>query len=165
MKFTGTFKNLKNHGYTFQKLYAANYKCYRKKINEYDSTLWIFVGNGGSIEFEDWYGNTERLIELIKTINWDYIETNSLDYKYTHLRWYRDSKKGTPYVSKNSADFDLFISIYQQYPNYNKLSKEEQKDIINKCKPEVYCDFEREEVITEELSKKLLSEIETIQNC
>lgn len=63
LHFTVNVKELKNRGYTFQKLYAAEYKTYRKKINDY--TIWLWV-KGKEIEIEDWFSLTGPIIDFIK---------------------------------------------------------------------------------------------------
>ena len=62
-KFKGDFKQLIPMGYTFQKLYAANYKCYHK--GNPDFKIWIWVKNK-DIEVDWWYGYEQLLIEAIR---------------------------------------------------------------------------------------------------
>lgn len=54
LKFTGKFRDLKPAGYTFQKLYARNYRSYRKEVSPAE-TIWIWQHNGGYVEFNDLY--------------------------------------------------------------------------------------------------------------
>ena len=63
LHYTVDIKELKPRGYTFQKLYAAEYKTYRKKINNY--TIWLWV-KGKGIEIDDWYSLTGPIINFIK---------------------------------------------------------------------------------------------------
>ncbi len=56
---------LKARGYTFQKLYAADYKTYRKKFNR-DMTIWLWV-KGSLIEINDWHEHTGAIIDFYKT--------------------------------------------------------------------------------------------------
>jgi len=69
-----------NNDYIFQKLYAAQYPVYHKKLTEY--TLWCWVDNG-DIEINDWYNNSLLITEFyIK--NRDKMKQSKMfkDYKY-----------------------------------------------------------------------------------
>lgn len=63
LKLTADVNLLKERGYTFQKLFASNYKTYRKKIRDY--TIWVWVKNSG-VEIEDWYENTTAIVKFFK---------------------------------------------------------------------------------------------------
>ncbi len=65
IKYTGAFKDLIPLGFEFQKLYAANYRCYhsRKKGNP---VFWIWQ-KGREIEIEDWYDLSAPVIEYLRT--------------------------------------------------------------------------------------------------
>lgn len=59
-------KQLKSLGYTFQKMYAADYKCYHKKLSTKSNiTLWLWVA-GKTIEVNDWHQFTGSVIEFYK---------------------------------------------------------------------------------------------------
>ncbi len=72
LKFTIPLKELKGRGYTFQKLFAADYKSYRIKID--DHTIWLWE-KGRLLEINDWHQHTGNIIEFYK---------NNLD-KHTEL--------------------------------------------------------------------------------
>lgn len=63
MKFTIETKQLKERGYIFQKLFARNYKTYRKAIKEYTIWLWVLEH---SIEIKDWHEHTEAVLNFFK---------------------------------------------------------------------------------------------------
>ncbi len=63
MKFTIEITELKKRGYTFQKLYASNYKSYRKKIGDYKIWLWVIERE---LEIDDWHQHTDNIIKFFK---------------------------------------------------------------------------------------------------
>lgn len=65
IKFTGKYKDLKAMGYTFQKLYARNYRCYHKSIAEYSSqTIWIWQKDN-RVEIMDLYDLSYLVLQEI----------------------------------------------------------------------------------------------------
>lgn len=66
MQFTTPIPDLKDRGYIYQKLYAAEYKTYRKEFGEHkEYTIWLYV-QGKTIEINDWYSSTEAIINVYK---------------------------------------------------------------------------------------------------
>ena len=63
-KFLGRFRELIPAGYTFQKMYARNYRCYWKKI-QYGDHIWIWQHLGGYVELNDYYGFSGLIIDAI----------------------------------------------------------------------------------------------------
>lgn len=72
---------LKERGYTFQKLYASNYKCYHKKINK-NYTLWLWVAKK-TIEVNGWHQHTKSII--------DFYLNNILDKNYIKIQINHDT--------------------------------------------------------------------------
>jgi len=67
MRFTGKFNKLCALGYTFQKLYANNYRCYHKKLDGHH--IWVWQ-KGKEIEVDDWYHITEAIIKALTAFEW-----------------------------------------------------------------------------------------------
>lgn len=66
MEFTTPIKELIPRGYTFQKLYAADYKTYRKEIGEYNEyVIWLWQKDR-QLEINDWYNRTGNVIKCYK---------------------------------------------------------------------------------------------------
>ncbi len=63
LHYTIDVKKFKSMGYSFQKLYARNYKAYHKIIDEYDIWLWV---KDKIIEINDWHSNTSNIINFYK---------------------------------------------------------------------------------------------------
>lgn len=63
MKFTVEIKELKERGYTFQKLYASDHKSYRKKIGDYTIWLWVMERE---LEIDCWYQHTDNIVKFFK---------------------------------------------------------------------------------------------------
>ena len=161
MKFTGTFKNLKNYGYEFMKLYAMDYKVYNKKVNH--DEIWIWVAQGGYIELNDWYQNTEIILNTIKSIDWDRVE--EIDFmgapeKYIYVRWNHDSKKEKCKLSKDSLESEYFDMIYKNN-GMDHTTKEQRKEF----KDVVYKEHDRDIMVFKGEYDELLSEIEKSQKC
>lgn len=80
LQYTIQEKELKGMGYIFQKLYAADYKTYRLEVEKWSYTIWLWV-SGKSIEVNDWYSFTHKVLEFYKAnrdsekfLNKDYIK-------------------------------------------------------------------------------------------
>lgn len=63
LNYTVKDSELKAMGYKFQKLYANNYKSYRKEISGH--TIWLW-SKGKTIEIDNWHQNTKAIIEFYK---------------------------------------------------------------------------------------------------
>lgn len=70
VKFKGPFKELKKNGWTFQKLFARNYRSYSKTCDgkQYGhSKLWIWQHLGGYLEVDDFHELSYLVIDFIQT--------------------------------------------------------------------------------------------------
>jgi hypothetical protein len=108
IKFTGNFRDLKPDGWTFQKLFARNYRCYWKSIdpnNPHDDKVWIWQANGGNIEYEDFYSYSYLIFEII--LNGDYIKGECNLGGDIYYRWVisRIHYTITPFVSEQHEDW------------------------------------------------------------
>jgi hypothetical protein len=63
MKYTIKEREFKGLGYTFQKLYARDYKCYWKSFD--GISIWCWV-KGKEIQVSDWYEHTEMIINFLR---------------------------------------------------------------------------------------------------
>src|ERR1700749_4520825 len=59
MQFNIPIDKLQKRGYICQKLYAANYITYYRKIGSYGIRLWV---RGRTIEINDWYDYTDIIV-------------------------------------------------------------------------------------------------------
>lgn len=71
--YTGDFKLLKAMGYTFQKLFAANYICYHR------DGIWIWR-KGKDVEIGDLYGNSYLILQYLIEQNFNI--GNQLTHKF-----------------------------------------------------------------------------------
>lgn len=125
--------DLKNMGYTYQELYARNYKTYRKKINDY--TLWLWA-KGKRLEVDDWFHHTGKIIEFfknnlgansnlpkMKNAKKRNPETAVVEYMTLHVhkkentvQFYDDDGYMTALLSKSfEVDFPKFEEKYKDY--------------------------------------------------
>lgn len=156
LKFTGKFTDLKDKGYTFMKLYANNYKVYNKKLpGGWD--FWVWVGDGGSIEIEDYYSNTKNFIDGIKSINWNEIEnrksfSTGKMRKTTFIRFSHANPDRGFKTTKISFDREM-------KPNDNNWgeSYDEEFDRVREY-------HDREVRIYQDTAIEILKEIEKINN-
>ena len=142
MKYNIAESKLKNLGYTFQKLYAANYKTYRKEINGYK--LWLWSKNK-QIEINDWYGHTEAILNFYKA--------NINDPGFDIYSKLKESLRGYIVVQMNpkngfvqlrdqetyfkalmSHDWDEWDEKYDGWYNEIVLSRDGMNAIINEIK-------------------------------
>lgn len=79
LKFKGKFKQLKNYGFTFHKLFANNYKVYMKGGYNYDLTVW--VANGGYVEFANLFSYSKKVFDYIIE-NRDELKNKTLCIKF-----------------------------------------------------------------------------------
>jgi hypothetical protein len=155
MKFTGEFKSLCKKGYTFQKLYANNYKCYHKKHIKEGLHFWIWVADGGYIELNDWYNHTEAIVNLIKSIDWSKQELQKSifgDYKRVYIRFNHNNSKAGYEIADKGFDIEQFV-----YMRNNNVSMEVAYEKINEK-------YDREIYISEESANVLLNELSLIQS-
>lgn len=64
LRYTIKEKSLKDLGYTFQKLYARNYKTYRKEFKN-NRTIWLWVKDK-RLEVDDWFDHTGNILQFYK---------------------------------------------------------------------------------------------------
>jgi len=116
LKFTIEVSKLKEMGYTFQKLYAANYKTYRKKIG--DHTIWLWE-KGRTLEINDWHQHTGNIIEFYK---------NNLE---KHIFDNKDLPKPSPYMKlrvKEDTSEVIFKDMDEYYQSLSDFTKEKDKE-------------------------------------
>jgi len=170
LKFTGTFKNLKGMDCEFLKLYARNYKVYLKELGG-RSKFWIWVAQGGYIEFADFHSNTKNFIEALKSINWDEIKaTPFLDkkLKQRHVRFNNGEPSKGYEIAKDSMEFERMFAIRDKEEEmklernglYDKKYEKEYKEL----RAELEKDFNRDFFITEESAKEILEVYEQLQS-
>lgn len=124
LNFSINVKELKPRGYIFQKLYAADYKSYRKEIEGY--TLWLWV-KSKTIEINDWYSYTKNIIEFYKE-NFEQwaIENSKLPKPRFAMVLHANHSTGEiklkdfneyykVLLSKNESDFDLYHEKYDHW--------------------------------------------------
>lgn len=160
VKFTGKFTNLKKLGYEFHKLYARNYKVYSKKIPK-SFDIWVWVGQGGYIEINDFYSNTKNIVDVIKAIKWDEVKEqigflSKEPYKRVFVRFNHSHPERGAILSDQSLEIETILSMPKKYrDNFNA----EKYDIAYKKIRETY---DREVVVFEESAKTLLAELKLI---
>lgn len=141
---------LKPNGYTFQKLYAANYRTYRKQIDAY--TIWLW-SKGKSIEINDWHGFTGIILDFYKA-NRNHPEFDKFDMwgekrDYIKVQCSRDERQ-----------------IVQLFDNdeYRKVFRHED---INHAWDEwnaKYGNWSNEIILRRNVLDKVLKEIEWLQS-
>lgn len=65
LKFHGKFTDLIPYGFTFQKLFARNYRQYHFELEKYCESIRVWQAHGGYIEIDDLYGATKGLVEAV----------------------------------------------------------------------------------------------------
>jgi hypothetical protein len=116
-KYTGKYRDLKPRGYVFQKLYARNYRTYRKEFGCNDSILIYQKGN--DIELMDLYSRSGLLINcIIKNRDklFDIIEDN-----HFHMRM--NNKTGQIYnynMGERRFIWKLERRLYKRMEKYGK---------------------------------------------
>jgi hypothetical protein len=130
---------LKSMGYTFQKLYAANYKSYRKEIGHTKVWLW---SKGKTIEINDWHQHTANIIEFYKENLEAHKERESLmpkpsDYMVLRVKEddssviFKDKIEYYNVIGKSDAEQDAYFNKYENYrevviymPNFQDILDE-----------------------------------------
>ena len=134
VKFTGKFKDLIPNGWTFQKLFARNYRQYSKTSNgeKYGPSFSIWQHLGGYIEFEDYFSNTSVIFDWV--LSGDYKKNQ--DSLGEH-KWY------TTVLNKDERKLENFNFTERLWENYqNNISTEDLKDFYKKYKEVVINDNE-----------------------
>lgn len=65
VKFHGRLRDLIPAGFTFQKLFARNYRSYWKETTENGDRIIVWQHLGGYVEINDWYGLTHLIVNAI----------------------------------------------------------------------------------------------------
>lgn len=100
---------LKGMGYTFQKLYARNYKTYRKIVG--DNTLWLW-SKGKTIELDDLYHLTGEVINFVKE--------NINNYFYQEKEYIKIS------INTSTNEIKIVPLLQKVFKDNPLISKEEQ---------------------------------------
>lgn len=161
LQFTGDFNKLKDDGYEFMKLYANNYKVYKKQIPR-SFSIWVWVANGGYIEIDDIYSNTKAVVEAMRSINWDNdpeVKTSEMfKERYVRIRFNHNHPDRGAKVFTNSFDLEIMLSmpeaILKDSEKYIKYHQE------NYDKVREY--YDREICVWEGCCKQLLTELNKI---
>lgn len=73
LKFHGKFRDLIPNGFTFQKLFAANYRQYHYEQEAYSSDdVRVWQHHGGYVEFSDWLSFSKQVVNALydKDFKW-----------------------------------------------------------------------------------------------
>lgn len=116
--FNINVSKLKGMGYTFQKLYAADYKTYRKKIGDY--TIWLWV-KGRLIEVDDWHQHTNSIIEFYKNNLEKHISDNKDLPKPSDFMRLRIHEETSEVIFKDMQEY------YQHLMDFGKKTSEKDK--------------------------------------
>lgn len=98
MNYSISESKFKTLGYTFQKLYAMEYKTYRKEVNKC-YTIWCWV-KGKKIEINDFFGYTENVIDYF--LNNQDKKKYSKIFEYYYMSLFLNCKTGE-IIDKSSA--------------------------------------------------------------
>ncbi len=142
LNFNIDVKKLIPIGYIHQKLYARNYKTYRKKIECH--TIWLWI-KGKTIEVDDWYSYTNNVIEFYK---------NNFD------KWKKENKKlarprHAMILHANHSTGEIKLKDFDEY--YKSMFSENNKIIDDYYKK--YKNW-REIILIPKLFDKVISEID-----
>lgn len=129
LKYTLSDKELKNRGYTFQKLYAANYITHRKDIpDETGYTVWCW-SKGKNIEVEDWYDSTGNILKFFKDNYDEWKEFNDKLPRPSEYMKLRKHKKTHDIISIDLKEYySSMVSNTKQdeylekYKDYSKIT-------------------------------------------
>jgi hypothetical protein len=165
IKFNGTFKNLKNIGYQFMKLYAMNYKVYNKKMDG-GHKIWIWVANGGNIEIDDLYNCSQLYIDAIKSIDWNEIESsNTFNEKFVNVYYNHGCPEDGFEIKKYSFDFYTSIMYSNEMDKLGLPSSPINTEVYTRCYDSVREKWNSTKSIHQKSSEILLKELLEIQNC
>ena len=127
MKFTAPIKELKPRGYTFQKLYAADYVTYRKEFGKHGSyKIWLWK-KGRQLEINDWYGSTGDVIECYKNnIEQWKIDNSKLSVPMSGMSLNLNNKTGEVTLRDMEEYLKMFMSkdekiVKEWYDTYREV--------------------------------------------
>lgn len=131
VKFTGKFTDLIPDGWTFQKLFANNYRQYSKTSDgkKYGPTFRVWQHHGGYIEFADYYCHTWLIFNWVSSGAYLTAKCKTIFGGVTYYRGAIDSENET------IEDYDVLkhdcLFIDKFHPGFENLPEEEQHKIIN----------------------------------
>lgn len=102
--YLGRFKDLIPKGFIFQKLYAKNYRTYRKEFKN-DNTLWIWQKDR-NVEINDFYSHSAWFLDKIikgEYKNWA-VTPNYYTYKIKYDRTYSFNQDIVDYLLQMHLD-------------------------------------------------------------
>ena len=69
LQFKGKFLDLKHLGFTFQRMFANNYRCWHRQFDftkTYNGTLTVWIWQkGNEVEIEDWYHHSVAILHAL----------------------------------------------------------------------------------------------------
>jgi hypothetical protein len=136
VKFTGKFKDLIPDGWTFQKLFARNYRQYHKTCDgeEYSQGCRIWQHLGGYLEVEDFFSNSHIIVEQVasgKISEW-ISETSCLlgdPTKKEKVCWLVFDREERRFIEYHSDELRKLTD--RRYNFDNSLSEDEHKVWLN----------------------------------
>lgn len=125
--FTGEWKDLKGMGYSFHKLYAANYICYQKD----DVLIWK---KGSEVGIDDFHGNSDKVLQYL--IDRDFTVPNTFNIVVLN----RKTKQMEEYDKTKHEDIFVFENLSEEerkefYKTYKKTLLSEE---VIACVKELY---------------------------
>jgi len=110
VKFTGKFRDLKGRGFKFMKLFASNYKVYRK------DDIWIWVAHGGYVEFEDLGERSAIVIDLVLKDKYPVFEED-LFFPQWDKPFFKKGEPKTVMIDRTTNEviaYDKFVERYRK---------------------------------------------------
>jgi hypothetical protein len=129
LHFSVNVKLLIPRGYTFQKLYASNYKTYRKKFRSF--TIWLWV-KGKTIEINDWYTYTNNVIECYKN-NYEQwkLENSKLSSPRSVMVLHANHSTGEVKLKDYSQYYEAFLGDPKKVDEYYKKYEDWSEIILS----------------------------------
>ena len=124
LNFTTPVRELKSRGYTFQELYASNYKSYRKEFGSHkEFTIWLWV-KGKTIEINDWYNYTSNVIDFYKN-NFDSwkVENNKLPKPINYMVMHANHNTGEVKLKDFKEYYKMICGSEKKQSNYYEKYK------------------------------------------
>jgi len=151
MNFTIDPKQLIPRGYTFQKLYARNYKCYHRKLAS-GHRLWLWM-KGRNIEINDWYDQSENLIKF-------FIQNQDCPL-FDEIGWQGNPKN---YIKVQMNPEDGFVQLYDDKEYFQVFEKSRNLPKSRKGEAwsvwtEKYGDWHNEIIMHRDSMTELINEV------
>lgn len=144
LKFYGKFRDLIPNGWTFQKLFANNYRHYYKEIRP-ELHMRVWQHHGGYVELDDCFDNSEAVMKAaLDNVNFPW-KTHTLPM----LNVWTDKKVA---INRNTGEVTpwdeythdpMFVSLRMKQ---NGAKEEEINSVCNEL-----CDTYRPYLITKEI--------------